>query len=92
MHTIKIIGLGFGLLGLLLVLAPRLAIARPNPIGFAVRLFLPLWVAGTLINLTVGVLHAGYTVAQEAPIALVVFGVPAVFAFALYWFFGRRPR
>lgn len=78
MHTIKVIGIGFALLGILLVLAPRLSISAGRPIPFAVKLFLPLWFVGALINLWIGVTRAGYTVMEEAPIFLVVFGVPAI--------------
>lgn len=78
MHTIKVIGIGFALLGMLLVLAPRLSISAGRPIPFAVKLFLPLWFAGALINFWIGVASAGYTVMEEAPIFLVVFGVPAI--------------
>lgn len=89
MHTIKVIGGGFALLGLLLFIAPRLNLAGASPIAFAVKLFLPLWFAGALINLAVGVLKAGYTVAQEAPIFLIVFGVPAVSALLILWLAGK---
>ncbi|SEG35590.1 hypothetical protein [Bosea lathyri] len=90
MHTVKVIGAGFALLGLLLFLAPRLSLSRANPIGFATRLFIPLWFAAALLNLAIGVSRAGYTVAQEAPIFLIVFGVPAVAALLMFWAFGRR--
>ncbi len=78
MHTIKVIGIGFALLGILLVLAPRLSISAGRPIAFAVKLFLPLWFVGALINLWIGVASAGYTVMEEAPVFLVVFGMPAI--------------
>jgi hypothetical protein len=92
MHTIKVIGIGFALLGILLFLAPRLAISAGRPVPFAVRLFLPLWFAGALINLWVGVIHAGYTVMQEAPIFLVVFGVPALASLLVLWLTSRISR
>jgi hypothetical protein len=37
----------------------------------------------------VGVSRAGYTVAQEAPIAAAVFAVPAAVALFLWWRFAR---
>jgi len=48
----------------------------------AVCLFVPVWCVGSVINLTVGVgvVSAGYGVAQEPPILIVVFGVPALIA------------
>jgi hypothetical protein len=45
-----------------------------------------LWLVAALVNLWVGVARAGYTLAEEAPIAAVVFGVPAAAALAI-WFF-----
>jgi hypothetical protein len=89
MHTVKVIGIGFALLGLLLFVAPRLNLAGASPIAFAIKLFIPLWFAGALINLAIGVLRAGYTVAQEAPIFLVVFGVPAIAALLILWLAGK---
>ena len=38
------------------------------------------------MNMTVGVVSAGYTVMQELPILVVIFGVPA----AVAWLLGRR--
>ena len=92
MHTIKVIGIGFALLGILLVVAPRLAISAGKPIPFAVKLFLPLWFAGALINLWIGVAHAGYTVREEAPTFLVVFGVPAIASLLILWLTSRIVR
>lgn len=92
MHTIKVIGIGFALLGILLVLAPRLSISAGRPIPFAVKLFLPLWFTGALINLWIGVARAGYTVTEEAPIFLVVFGVPAIASLLILWLTSRIAR
>lgn len=89
MHTIKVIAGGFALLGFLLVLAPRLGIAGGNPIAFAVKLFIPLWLVAALVNLWIGVSRAGYSVMEELPIGLVVFGVPALAALVIAWMFGR---
>lgn len=92
MHTVKVIGIGFALLGILLVAAPRLAISAGRPIAFAIRLFLPLWLVGALINLWIGVSRAGYTVMEEAPIFLIVFGVPAVASLLILWSTSRIAR
>jgi len=92
MHTIKVIGIGFALLGILLVLVPRLSISARRPIPFAVKLFLPLWFAGALINLWIGVISAGYSVMEEAPIFLVVFGVPAIASLLILWLTSRIAR
>ena len=49
----------------------------------ATRLFLILWLVVSIGNLLVGVLYAGYGWAEEAGIALLVFGVPAAIALAV---------
>ena len=92
MHTVKIIGIGFALLGLLLFAASRMRLGGGNPVGYAVKLFIPLWFVGALINLGIGVIRAGYTVAEELPIGAVVFGVPALSALLIAWLAGRIAR
>jgi hypothetical protein len=47
-----------------------------------------VWLAAAIVNMSVGVVSAGYTVWQELPIALVVFAVPALVAAVFGW---RRP-
>lgn len=53
------------------------------------KVFIPLWLAITLANMWIGVNKAGYTVAQELPILLLNFAVPAALAVAVMWFMGR---
>lgn len=81
MHTILVI------LGGLVLLAFCLLVGRATDgsggMARAALWFLPLWLIATLVNMWVGVSRAGYTVAQEAPVALVVFIVPALIALAL---------
>ncbi len=71
-HTMIMLIAGIALL-ILLRLTIRDAV-------WATRLFLILWLLVAIGNLLVGVLHAGYGWAEEAGIALVVFGVPAALA------------
>jgi hypothetical protein len=76
MHTIMVIAWGLVLLGLFLLVG-RLAG------GLAARAalwFLPGWLLVAAINMWIGVSRAGYSVAAEAPIFLVVFAVPAAVA------------
>lgn len=84
MHTLKIIAAGFALLGALHFLGRRLKCGGGDPTGFAVRLFLPLWLVASLVNLWVGVNRAGYTLLQEMPFFSLVFGLPAAFAILLF--------
>lgn len=84
MHTLKVIAAGFALFGALHVLARRLSLGGGNPMGFAVKLFLPLWLLASLVNLWVGVHRAGYTLLQEMPFFSLIFGLPAAFAILLF--------
>ncbi|KRE15906.1 hypothetical protein ASE63_16985 [Bosea sp. Root381] len=84
MHTLKVIAAGFALLGALHFLSRRLKLGGGDPTGFAVKLFLPLWLVASLVNLWVGVSRAGYTVLQEMPFFSLVFGLPAAFAILLF--------
>lgn len=54
-------------------------------VALATKYFIPIWLVIAIANLWVGVTKAGYTVAQELPILLVVFGVPAVIAGIAAW-------
>lgn len=91
MHTVKMLSAGFALLGLLLLVSPRLKASGARPIVFATKIFVPLWFAAALVNLWIGINRAGYSAAQEWPIFALVFGVPAAVALLLRWWFGRAP-
>jgi len=53
----------------------------------AVKLFIPAWLAVALINLWLGVSRAGYSIAEELPIFLVIFVIPAAAAAFIWWKF-----
>jgi hypothetical protein len=89
-HTLKVIAGGFALLGLCLLLGR--VVGGPVPavgLTLGAKLFIPLWLVASGVNLWVGVSKAGYTVAEEAPIFLLVFAVPATVALLLVWKFSR---
>ena len=54
-------------------------------IASAATIFVPVWLAVALVNMWVGVTKAGYTVAQELRILLLVFAVPAALAAIIAW-------
>ncbi len=83
MHTIMVVLGGFLLLGVCL-LAGRLA---AKPMAMAALIFIPIWLAAALINLWLGVSRAGYSVAEELPIFLLVFAIPVVVALFIWWKF-----
>ena len=85
-HTLKVIAGGLVLLGLFL-LGGRLLSASAPALGMAgaVRWFLPVWLVAAAVNMWIGVTRAGYSVAEEAPIFVVVFAVPAAVALLVAW-------
>jgi hypothetical protein len=83
MHTLIVLALGFALLAVCGVGGRLLGGAAGTATGLAA--FLPLWLVGTGVNLYLGVKRAGYTVAEEAPVFLVVFAIPAVVALVAWW-------
>jgi hypothetical protein len=89
-HTAKIIALGFVLLAVCLI-AGRLVggAAHPSYVARAAVVFIVLWLAGAGINMWVGVSKAGYSVDEEAPIFLLVFGIPAAVAVFVWWRYSR---
>ena len=53
----------------------------------AAKLFIPVWLVVALINMWLGVSRAGYSVADELPIFLVIFAIPALAAGFIWWRF-----
>jgi hypothetical protein len=72
MHTAIIIFFGLVLLALMLYIGERIGFSRQTmAYGFAA-----LWLALTVINGAVGVVHAGQPLGSEIAIGSAVFGVP----------------
>lgn len=82
---------GLFLLAGLLLLAGSLVLAKlfasnfPSSSAVATAVFLLFWLALTGFNTWVGVSKAGYSVAEELPVLLLLFAVPAVVAVVLKW-------
>jgi hypothetical protein len=83
-HTAIVLGGGFSLLLACLLLGHAFGGGMPGAVAGA-KIFIPLWLLAAGVNLWLGVTHAGYTVAEELPIFLAIFGVPAALAAALCW-------
>jgi hypothetical protein len=84
MHTLKIIVGGFLLLGVCLLLGRWIGGAAAL-VRVAIKCFLVLWLIVALINMWVGVSKAGYSINDEAPVALLVFAVPAIISILIWW-------
>ncbi len=83
MHTLKVIAIGFAVLVACSV-AGYLT-AGTSGVSRGALIFLPLWAIGAGINMYLGVKRAGYSVADEAPILLLVFAVPAAVAIGTWY-------
>lgn len=84
MHMLLVITGGIVLLGIF-ALFGKLWGGELAGVATGARLFVPVWLGVALVNMWVGVTRAGYTVAQELPILLVVFAVPAIVAAIALW-------
>lgn len=81
MHSAMVLGGAFGLL----LACTLLAHAWGAGAGMGAKLFIGLWLLGAGLNMWIGVSRAGYSVAEEAPIFLAMFGVPAAVAAFIIW-------
>ena len=89
MHTVYVIAGGLLLLAIFALLARGLRGAPAATRGRVLLAFLPVWLACATFNMWVGVSRAGYSVADELPILLLVFAVPAAVAL---WLWRRTVR
>jgi len=85
MHTLKILLAGFLMLGLCLLVGRWLGGGSNTAVSTAIKSFFVLWLIATLGNLWFGVSRAGYSLKDEAPVALIVFGLPAAVAALVWW-------
>jgi len=85
MHTILVIGAGFVLLGICLLLGRLVGATPSSRLAAGALAFLPVWLAAAGANMWIGVRRAGYSVAEEAPVFVIVFAVPAAVALLAWW-------
>jgi hypothetical protein len=87
MHTIIVLCGGAALLVACLLLGHAL-VGSMQGLAWGAKAFIPLWLLLAAVNLWIGVSRGGYSVAEEAPIFVLIFAVPAVFAALAWWKFG----
>jgi hypothetical protein len=85
MRTAIIIAGGFILLGICLLAGRWLG--GTKALVVAAQVFIPIWLAAAGINMWIGVSQAGYSVAEELPILLLIFAPPAAAAAFVWWKF-----
>ena len=78
MHTVMVVG--GGLVALAVFVLGAVVLGKPAAAG--ARFFILPWLVVSLVNLYVGTTH-GHSVVGELPFLAVVFGVPALAAFAV---------
>ena len=85
MRTALFLLAGFLLMAAVFVLAKLFSSNYPAATLWGTVGFVVLWFALTAVNMWVGVAKAGYSVADELPILLLIFGVPAAVAILVKW-------
>jgi hypothetical protein len=87
MRTSLFILAGFLLLAAAFILGKLFHENYPAAPWVATITFLALWLLLTGFNMWVGVNRAGYSAAEELPVLLILFGLPALAAILLKWKF-----
>jgi putative effector of murein hydrolase LrgA (UPF0299 family) len=85
MRTLLFLLVGFLFLAGSMLLGKLFSSNYPGAIYAATLIFVTLWLGISGANLWVGVAKAGYTLNEELPIFLLIFGVPAIVAIFLKW-------
>ena len=85
MRTTLFLAAGFLLLTASVILARLFSANYPAAVATATTAFVVLWLALTGFNLWTGVAKAGYSIGEELPVFLLLFGVPAVVAIVVRW-------
>lgn len=85
MRTVLFLLAGFLLLAAFFVLARLFATHYPGASGVALVVFVVLWFVVAAFNMWVGIAKAGYSIAEELPIFVLISGVPAAVAAVVKW-------
>ena len=87
MRTALFLVAGLLLLGAALLLGKLFSSHYPGATFVATVAYVALWFIVSGANMWVGVARAGYSVTEELPVFLLIFGVPAVAAILIKWRF-----
>jgi hypothetical protein len=84
MRSAVIIFGGLVLLGLFALAGWRFGGGSPG-VATAAKIFIAAWLVAALVNMWIGVARAGYSVAEEFPIFVVIFMIPAAASALVWW-------
>jgi len=87
MRTVLFLTAGLLLMASLLIAAKLFSEHFPSAPNWGLALGWSLWLAVTVANMWIGVSKAGYSVAEELPILLLLFAVPAAAGLLARWRF-----
>jgi hypothetical protein len=87
MRTALFLLAGLLLLAAFLLLGKLFSGTFAETTRWATGIYIALWLLIAAGNMWAGVTKAGYSVAEELPILLLIFGVPAALAILLKWKF-----
>jgi hypothetical protein len=85
MRTLLFLLVGFLLLVVSMLLGKLFSSNYPGATYAATLIFVLSWLGISGANLWVGIAKAGYTLNEEFPIFLLIFGVPTIVAVFLKW-------
>lgn len=85
MRTALFLASGLMLLASFVILARLFSVHFSSAASWATGAFIALWLIITAGNMWIGVSRAGYSVTEELPILLLLFGLPAAIAIVLQW-------
>jgi len=85
MRTALFLGAGLLLIAAALLLGKLFSTNYPGATFTATVAYVGLWLIIAGANMWVGVAKAGYSVTEELPIFLLIFGLPAAVAVVLKW-------
>ena len=88
MHTLTITLIGLIALSLFVFVAAQINQRKTRSPVDGARLFIWVWLTASIVNFSVDVFVAGYSVLTELAVHVIVFGVPA----GATWFLSRRFR
>lgn len=88
-RTLIIIIAGLVTLALFLWVGRFAGRRSPRALALAALWFIAVWLVVAAGNMWIGVSRAGYSVAEELPIFLVIFAIPAAVAAFAWWKFSR---